>query len=256
LKKINQVALVGTLLVAVVVWLPGRAHADEIIVAAASSLADALTEIGRAYESKSGKKVVFNFGASSTLARQIDEGAPVDLFISADLEKMESLVREGRIEDGPRKKLLSNILVMVVPNDSRLSIGSPVDLLRQEVKRIALAEPSSVPVGIYARMYLEGEGIWSRIRNKIIPVRDARAALAAVESGNVDVGFVYKTDSAVSERVRVVYEVPREKGPEISYPVAVVKESGKKPAAGGFLSFLLGDTAKTIFRKYGFIVFE
>lgn len=254
MKTTKQVWLVGILLAGVVVCSP--AHADEIIVAAASSLTDALTEIGKAYESKSGEKVVFSFGASSNLARQIDEGAPVDLFVSADLAKMEGLEQRGRIEDGSRKKLLSNTLVMVVPKDFPLTIVSPADLLRHEVKRIALAEPSSVPVGIYARLYLEEEGIWSRIRNKVIPVRDARATLASVESGNVDVGFVYRTDSAISRKVRVVHEVPRERGPEINYPVAVVKESRKKRAAGSFLSFLLSDTAKAIFRKHGFIVFE
>ncbi|MGH7772350.1 MAG: molybdate ABC transporter substrate-binding protein [Candidatus Binatia bacterium] len=232
------------------------ARAEEIIVSAAASLTDALREIGKAYQVKSQNKVTFSFGASSDLARQIDEGAPVDLFFSADVEKMENLEKKGRIEGGSRKNLLSNQLVIVVPKESRLTIRSPVDLLQANVKRIALAEPSSVPVGIYARKYLEGEGVWEKVKGKVVPVLDVRATLASVESGNVDVGFIYKTDAAISKRVKVVYEVTREKGPKIIYPVAIVKESSKKKSAGDFLRFVLSEAGKKIFEKFGFVVLE
>ncbi len=231
-------------------------RAEEIVVSAAASLTDALREAGRAFQSKSHVKVTFNFGASSELARQIDEGAPADIFFSADLEKMESLDKKGRIERGSQKNLLSNQLVMVVSRDSKLTIRSPTDLLRADVKRIALAEPSSVPVGIYAKKYLAGEGLWEKIQHKVVPVLDVRAALASVESGNIEAGIIYRTDATISKKVKVVYEVPREKGPKIIYPVALTKESKKKEAARDFLRFLLSNNGKGIFEKYGFTVLE
>lgn len=255
MRSIKKLYLLGLLCGALII-LNSPACAEEIIVSAAASLTDALTEIGKAYESNSRHRIGFNFGASSELARQIEEGAPVDLFFSADLEKMENLEKKGRIEKESRENLLSNQLVIVAPVDSILTIRSAIDLLRADVKRIALAEPSLVPVGIYVKEYLRGKGLWEKIKNKVVPVMDVRAALASVELGNVDVGFVYKTDAAISKKVKIVYEVPREEGPKIIYPVALVKESSKKEAAGDFLKFILSDTGKRIFRKYGFIVLE
>src|SRR5919106_2335197 len=216
---------------------PGRA--DEILVAAAASLTDVLREISAAYQSKSPHKVNFTFGPSSTLSRQIEEGAPAEMFFSADLSQIDKLDKNGWLEPGTRKNLLSNQLVVIVPADSKLSITSPQDLLKPEVKRIALAEPSSVPVGVYSRKYLEAEGLWDKVKAKIVPVLDVRATLAAVESGNVEAGLVYKTDAAISKKVKIVYEVPIDKGPKITYPVAIVKESKKKAAARDFMNFVL-----------------
>lgn len=238
------------------VALSRPAQAEEILVAAAASLTDVLKDIGGAYQSKSRHKVNFTFGPSSTLARQIEEGAPADIFFSADLERMEALEKNGRLEPGSRKNILSNQLVIIVPADSGQAIASPKELLKAEVKRIALAEPSSVPVGIYARKYLEGEGLWDKVRSKIVPVLDVRATLAAVESGNVEAGFVYKTDAAISKKVNVAYEVPIEKGPKITYPVAIVKKSKKKEVAGDFLNFVMGPVGRGTFKKYGFVVLE
>lgn len=251
-KKLWSVALFYLFLLPI----DPSAKAAEIMVSAAISLSDALTEIGSAFQSRSQVKVTFNFGASSELARQIDEGAPVDLFFSADLEKMELLGKKRRIEKGSQKNLLSNQLVIVVPRDSKLTVRSSRDLLRADVKRIALAEPSSVPAGIYAKKYLEGEGVWEKVKDKVVPVLDVRAALASVESGNVEAGIIYKTDAAISRKAKVIYEVPREKGPKIIYPVALIKESGNKEAAGDFIRFLLSNNGKRIFEKYGFTVLE
>ena len=232
------------------------ARADEILVSAAASLTDVLKDISAAYQSKSQHKVNFTFGPSSTLSRQIEEGAPADLFFSADLSQMDKLDKNGRLEPGTRKNLLSNQLVVIVPADSKLSITSPQDLLKPEVKRIALAEPSSVPVGVYSSKYLEGEGLWDKVRGKIVPVLDVRATLAAVESGNVEAGLVYKTDAAISKKVKIVYEVPIEKGPQITYPVAIVKESKKKAAARDFMNFVLSPVGKNSFKKFGFVVID
>ena len=208
------------------------ARTDEILVAAAASLTDVLKELSAAYQSKGKNIVNFNFGPSSTLARQIEEGAPADVFFSADLAQMDNLNKKGRLEPGMRKNLLSNQLVIIVPADSKLAIGSPKDLLKPEVKRIALAEPSSVPVGVYSSKYLSDEGLWEKVKPKVVPVLDVRATLASVESGNVEAGFVYKTDAAISKKVKIVFEVPIDKGPKITYPVAIIKESKKKKPLG------------------------
>ena len=203
MRKFCSVATVAFILA----WAQASALADEIIVSAAASLTDVLKEISNGYQSKSKNIVKFNFGPSSGLARQIEEGAPADMFFSADEAQMDALEKNGRLEPGTRKNLLSNQLVMVVPSDSKLAIASPKDLLKPEVKRIALAEPP-VPVGAYTKAYLGAEGLWDKIQPKVVPVQDVRATLASVESGNVEAGFVYKTDAAVSKKVRIVYEVP------------------------------------------------
>jgi len=232
------------------------ANADEILVAAAASLTDALKDIGKAYQAKSKHKILLTLGPSNFLARQIDEGAPADMFFSADLAQMDLLEKNGRLEPGSRKNLLSNQLVIVVPADSKLAIASPKDLLKSDVKKIALADPAAVPVGVYASKYLADEGLWDKMKPKIVPVLDVRATLASVESGNVEAGFVYKTDAAISKKVKIVFEVPIEKGPKITYPVALIKESKKKEAARDFMNYVSGAAGKSAFKKYGFVVFE
>jgi len=209
-------------------------------VSAAASLSDALTEIAAGYKPDT---IVLNFGASSTLARQIEAGAPVDVFISADEQKMDQL--RGLVV--ARRTILSNTLVIVTTSDSR--IASPRDLLA--VRRLALAEPRSVPAGIYAKQYLTKLGLWDRIAPNVIPLDNVRAALSAVEAGNADAAIVYKTDALISKKVRVAYEVPRKDGPKISYPAAVVTDS---KAARRFVDYLGSDAARAIFRKYGFLL--
>ena len=234
----------------------GVASADEILVSAAASLTDVLKEIGKSYQSKSKHKILFTLGPANFLARQIDEGAPVDVFFSADLAQMDILDKKGRLEPGTRKNLLSNRLVMIVPADSKIALAAPKDLLKNEVKKIVLADPAAVPVGVYASEYLAEEGLWDKVKAKVVPVLDVRATLASVESGNVEAGFVYKTDAAISKKVKVVYEVPIQKGPKIIYPVAIVKESKKKEVARDFMNFVLSSTGKLTFEKYGFVVLE
>jgi molybdate transport system substrate-binding protein len=240
----------------VLAWTQASAWADEILVSAAASLTDVLKEISNGYQAKSKHTVKFNFGPSNGLARQIEEGAPADIFFSADLPQMDSLDKKGLLEPGTRKNLLSNQLVIIVPADSKLAISSPKDLLKADIKKIALAEPSSVPVGVYTSKYLADEGLWDQVKPKVVPVQDVRATLAAVESGNVEAGFVYKTDAAVSKKVKIIYEVPIDKGPKITYPVAIVKESKRKDAARDFLNHASSPAAKETFKKYGFVVLD
>ena len=137
----------------VLAWTQVNARADEILVSAAASLTDVLKEISAGYQAKAKHTVKFNFGPSNGLARQIEEGAPADIFFSADLAQMDTLDKNGRLEPGTRKNLLSNQLVIIVPADSKLAISSPKDLLKADVKKIALAEPTSVPVGVYSSKY-------------------------------------------------------------------------------------------------------
>jgi molybdate transport system substrate-binding protein len=232
------------------------AWADELLVSAAASLTDVLKEISSGYQGKSKHTVRFNFGPSNGLARQIEEGAPADLFFSADLPQMDTLDKNGRLEPGTRKNLLSNQLVIIVPADSKLAISSPKDLLKADVKKIALAEPTSVPVGVYSSKYLSDEGLWDQVKSKIVPVQDVRATLVSVESGNVEAGVVYKTDAAISKKVKIVYEVPIDKGPKITYPLAIVKESKRKEAARDFLNYVLSPVSREAFKKYGFVVLD
>jgi molybdate transport system substrate-binding protein len=254
MHKWTQTLSIGMLLMVAVGWTRTTAHADEILVAAAASLTDALKAIGRSYQARSHQRVDFTFASSSTLARQIEEGAPADIFFSADLAQMDKLEKNGLLEPGTRKNLLSNQLAMIVPFDSKLALASPEDLLKADVKQIALAEPYSVPAGVYSKKFLTEEGLWNKLKSKIVPVEDVRATLASVESGNVEAGFVYKTDAAISKKVKIVYEVPINKGPKITYPAAIVKDSKHKGAARDFLSYMRRSGAKVVFKRYGFVV--
>jgi molybdate transport system substrate-binding protein len=224
--------------------------AAEIQVFAAASLTDALQEIAASHHRRSGDRPVFNLGASSTLARQIREGAPADLFISADEEKMDALENAGLIENATRVRLLSNSLVVVIANDSQLQINEPADLAK--ARRIALAQPKTVPAGIYARKFLERQNLWATLQSSVIPTQNVRAALAAVESGNVDAAIVYKTDAAISRKVKVAWAIPIQDTPAITYPAAVIKNSRNAIAAREFLRYLDSPEAKKIFAKFGF----
>jgi molybdate transport system substrate-binding protein len=229
------------------------ANAAEVNVYAAASLTDVLKEIAANYEKQSSDQIIFNFAASSMLARQITERAPADIFFSADEAKMDDLEKVGLIVNDTRRDMLSNSLVIVVPNDSQLTIESPENLLTK-VQRIAVADPRAVPAGIYTKEYLSGIGLWDKLESKIVPTENVRAALAAVESGNVDAGFVYRTDADISKKVKIAFGVPSEKGPAIRYPVALVKGGKNKSAAEDFLRYLQSDSAGKLFERYGFIV--
>lgn len=227
-------------------------HAAELSVFAAASLQDALTQIGAGYEQESGDKVAFNFGGSSMLARQVEQGAPADVFFSADEAKVDGLEKKGLLLPDTRRSLLTNTLVVVVRADAATTPTVAADLAKAVFKRIALAEPATVPAGIYAQEYLEKLGLWRVLQAKVVPTENVRAALAAVESGNVEAGFVYKTDALISKTVKVAVEVPAAEGPRISYPLAVVKESKQPEKAKNFAAYLSGPAARAVFEKFGF----
>src|SRR5262245_37272518 len=241
-------------LAATLMWAAASGHAAPIHVFAAASLADSLKEIAAAYEKQTGDKVAFNFGASSLLARQIEEGAPADLFFSADEAKMDGLEAKGFVVKETRKSRLSNSIVIVVARENGAVIESPKDLATGKVKWLALAEPRTVPAGIYAKEYLQKQSLWPIVQSKVVPTENVRAALAAVEAGNAEAGIVYKTDAAISKKVKVAYEVPAKDSPAISYPVALVKEAKHEEAARRFLRHLESDVASRVFEKFGFVV--
>jgi molybdate transport system substrate-binding protein len=246
--------LLQSLLLAGLVLDAGAARAASIVVFAAASLTDSLQEIARAYTRQSGEKVALNFGSSSSLARQIQEGAPADVFFSADQAQMDSLEKQGLITVETRRNRLSNSLVIVVADDSKLAIASAKDLTQAAVQRIALADPQTVPAGIYSRKYLEKLGLWPALASKVVPTDNVRAALAAVESGNVEAGMVYKTDAAISKHVKIACAVPPGEGPDILYPMAVVKDSKEPAAARKFLAYLGSAEAARVFEKFGFLI--
>ena len=224
----------------------------ELLVFAAASLSESLQDLGRAYEAKTGENAVFSFGASSDMAREIQAGAPADVFFSADTASMDALEKADLVRAADRREFLSNTLVVVVPADSTLKIATAEDLAN--LPRIALADPAAVPAGIYAKKWLSGLGLWERIEPKVVPTLDVRAALAAVESGAIPAAVVYRTDAAVAKSARIAFDVTN--GPEIVYSVAPVAASKDPRSAAAFVQFLAGPEGRAEFKKRGFVVRE
>jgi molybdate transport system substrate-binding protein len=223
-------------------------------VYAATSLRSALEELAPAAERATGRRLVFNFGASNDLARQIVAANKADLFFSADEGWMNHVAEAGLVDAASRCAPLSNRLVVVVPVASELSIESAADLARPAIRRLSLADPEAVPAGKYARAWLEAEAVWRAVAGRVVPALDARAALAAVESGAVEAGVVYRTDAALSERTRVAYVVPEGDGPSISYALAALRSRPDLGAPRALVEFLRGPDAAPVFERFGFVV--
>jgi len=242
-------------------WLPAvlcffaalQLRAATVTVFAAASLTDSLKQIAADYEKSSGETIVFNFAASGVLARQIEAGAPADIFFSADERQMDAVAAKSLVVPDSRRNLLGNSLVLVTP-PGNATVRSPMDLTNATVQRIALGDPKSVPAGTYAKAYLEKTAVWPAAEPKVILCENVRAVLAVVESGNADAGFVYKTDAAISKKVTVAYEVSGADGPKIVYPIALMKDAPQPDAAKKFLSYLNSDPAAATFEKNGFVV--
>ncbi len=250
----------GSVLLSFVIFAVGcalpvcPARAAAVTVFAAASLTDALKEIASAWKTNGGQAVAFNFGASSTLARQIQEGAPADIFFSADEAKMNGLDQKGLLVRASRKSRLSNALAVIVAADSGLRITSPSDLAGDGIKHLALADPRAVPAGIYARAWLEKHRLWTALERRVVPGDNVRAALAAVASGNAEAGIVFRTDAAISRKVRIALAIPASETPDISYSVALLKDSPRAREAALFLEYLNSRVASLVFEKFGFIV--
>ncbi len=237
-------------ILAFVLVLPIRAA--DVTVFAAASLTDALKEIAKNYAAKSGDKINYNFAGSNVLARQIEQGAPADIFFSADEAQMDNVAKAGLIDPATREDLLLNTLVIVAPSDSPLANFTPPDLAKANIQRIALADPKAVPAGVYAKAYLTKLGLWAQVERKVVPTANVRAALAAVESSDAEVGIVYQTDAQASKSAKVIYAVPIADGPKITYPIALVKTS-TSDAAKKFLAYLESPEARAVFVHDGFL---
>jgi len=243
---------------AVVILCAGLpAQAEEVTVFAAASLQNALEEIGAAYRQRTGNAAKFSFAASSALARQIEQGAPAALFASADEQWMDYLQQRKLIVDDTRKALLGNSLVLVVPasNTAQVEIKQGFDFAKVlgPDGRWVTGDPSSVPVGRYAQDALTGLGVWDFAATRLVRAENVRVALTFVERGEAAAGIVYSTDAAISQKVRVAGVFPPASHKPISYPVAAIAKYDN-PTAREFLAFLEKDEAKTIFRKFGFVV--
>lgn len=244
---------IPALLLALAVLAAGapESHAQSVTVFAAASLKNALDEVVSSYSSKP----IIVYGASSALAKQIDAGAPADLFISADLDWMDYLDRKGLLAARTRHNLLGNELVLVAPaaHPLRLQPAPGFEIGKALGNgRLALAEPSSVPAGKYAKAALESLGAWKQVSGRVAAAENVRAALALVARGEAPLGIVYRTDAAEEPGVMLAGVFPQDSHPPIVYPVAALKTA--RPQAAGLLRFLSSAPARRIFEKHGFAV--
>jgi len=224
----------------------------QLTISAAASLKDALSEIVTLYsQAKSNVAIRNNFGSSGNLQQQIINGAPVDVFISAAAKQMDELQKKGLIIPDTRRDLLSNRLVLIVPADKN-DISDLKDLTTANIKRIAIGDPRSVPVGQYAEQALTKLELFQDVQSKFVLGNNVRQVLQFVESGNAQAGIVYATDVKTSTKVKVVQVLDARLHKPIVYPIAVLQKSTNQPSAKSYLEFLSSEPAKTIFEKYGF----
>ncbi|HWJ69233.1 MAG TPA: molybdate ABC transporter substrate-binding protein [Sphingobium sp.] len=235
---------------------PARAIAKGPLVLAAASLQEAMTDAANAWTARRHDRPVLSFAASSALARQIEAGAPADLFVSADEEWMDHVAHKGLIRPGTRADFLANRLVLIAPAGSRvaLSIGRNFPLARALGNgRLAMADPDAVPAGKYGAAALTSLGVWDGVKSRVARAENVRAALVLVERGEAPLGIVYATDAAASAKVRVVGTFPASSHPPITYPIATLK-TATNPDTEAFRRFLLSREGKAIFARRGFSV--
>ena len=228
----------------------GRSDGGELLVFAAASLADAMEEIGERFGEETGTRVAFSFGGSQALAQQIASGAPADVFVAAGRQPVDFLDSRGAV-DTVEGAVVHNELVVAVREDSK-ALGSISDLAGPAVGRVAIADPGLAPAGIYAREALRSLALWESLRPSLVFGADVRAALAYLESGNVDAAVVYATDAREAPGVKALDVVPPDSYTPIAYPAAVLEGSESRDAALGFLRFLKSDAARGIFERHGF----
>lgn len=254
-EAIEMKRLLGILLFGLLLAAPPKAQASqEVVIAAAASLTDALTEIGAVYNKQHPNvKLNFNFGSSGTLQKQIENGAPIDIFISAADQNMDELVAKQLIDTSTRRNLASNRLVLIVPKDSKIKSNRFKDVLEPAITHLAIGGPA-VPVGMRAEEVFRNLGIWKQVQAKAVRGKDVREVLTQVELGNVEAGVVYATDAVVSNKVRVVATAPITMHKPIRYPVAVLMRSKQKTKARSFVRYLSSPAAKQILKRYKFLV--
>jgi molybdate transport system substrate-binding protein len=251
--------LVGAVVVLAPSWsIAAHAQGRDLLVFGAASLKNALDDANAQYQHDAGRKIVVSYGASSALAKQIENGAPADIFISADLDWMDYVAEHKLIKPETRFNLLGNKLVLIAPADSTINLTiAPNFPLAQALGngRLAMAEPSAVPAGKYGKAALEALGVWSAVSGKIAPAQDVRATLLLVSRGEAPLGIVYQTDAAADKGVKIVGAFPESTHPPIIYPIAVTAASTSSEAAA-YIGFLKSPAAKPAFEKQGFVVLQ
>lgn len=257
LRKLVVILTVCVLAMTVLAGCGGSRQAEQVdlLVSAAASLQDVAEELKDIFEKKHANVVItYNFASSGALQKQIEEGAPADLFISAGKSQMDALAEKGLLLENSRKDLLGNELVLIAGKDS--NITGFEDLTGSAVDKIAVGEPSSVPVGQYSKETLTAMNLWEQLEPKMVLAKDVRQVLTYVESGNVEAGLVYRTDAMISKDVKIVAAAPAGSSKPIVYPMAVIKETKHQKEAEEFADFLQSSEAGAAFEKYGFIVLK
>lgn len=253
-SKLKRAVIAVAMAATVMVSAPA-AHAQDVLVLAAASLKNALEAIAKDFHGKSGVTVTSSFAASSALAKQIENGAPADIFLSADLDWMDYAQKRDLIKADSRINLLGNDLVLIAPKDSDVAVDLKKGFDLAAVLgdgRLATGDPSNVPVGKYAQAALEALGMWAGIAPKLARTDNVRAALALVSRGEAPLGIVYRTDAVIDKGVKIVATFPADTHPPITYPLALTATS-KNANAQLFYSYLKSAEALGVFREFGFV---
>jgi molybdate transport system substrate-binding protein len=261
MKKRNLLAILSGIIIALTMSCvfqqkqlinPVFAKSNTLTISAAISLKDALNDVRAEYQKKVTKTTItYNFGSSGSLQQQIEQGAPVDIFISAANKQMDTLERKNLLLPSSRRVLVKNQLVLITPKTEKM-IDQFTDLTKPTVIKVAFGEPKSVPAGQYGEEVLRFYKILDQVRSKIIYGKDVRQILAYVETGNVNGGLVYLTDAKASSQVRIAAIAPKESHAPIIYPIAILKDTKNLDAAKAFDKFLRTNYSKDVFKKYGF----
>lgn len=251
-RAYRYIATATTLALSLGLGVAGPAHGEELIVSAAASLTNAFKEVGAGFEKNHpDAKVVFNFSASGALLQQIENGAPVDVFASADQQSMDQGEAKKLMKGGSRRDFVSNKLVLIQPKKSTLTVTGLADLAQPGVLRIAVCNPATVPAGRYARDVLSGAKLWEALTPRFIYADTVRQALDYVSRGEVDAGFVFATDAAIaSDKVRVVSELVSTM--PLVYPIAVLEASKHQKLAASFVAYVLAPQGQAVLARYGF----
>jgi molybdate transport system substrate-binding protein len=235
---------------------PMEATPIHLTVSAAASMTDSLKQLQPLFEKEHPAiKLTFNFGSSGALQKQIEQGAPVDLFISAGAKQMKDLVDQQLVEPSKQTNLLSNQLVVIVPSDSKLPKPQKLEELgKPDYAKLSIADPETVPAGSYAKESMTQLGLWTALQPKLVPAKDVRQVLTYVETGNVDAGIVYQTDALTSKKVQQAFAVDPKSHKPIEYPVGIIRSTKHSKETADLYEFLQGKTATELFVTYGFTV--
>ncbi|MGM8365013.1 molybdate ABC transporter substrate-binding protein [Virgibacillus sp. W0181] len=223
-----------------------------ITVSAAASLADVMKEVKETYENDHAVDITLNFAGSGKLAQQIEQGAPADVFITANERWMDTLAEKSLINTDSRREITGNQLVLIGRKEASLPIQTVPDIDTDKIDQIAVGNPKSVPAGQYAQEALKNMDLWEKLKDKYVLAKDVRQVLTYTETGNTDIGFVYKSDALISDNVTILAEVDATLHKKIIYSGAVVSDSESKEEAEAFLAFLLSESAQGTLHKYGF----